>query len=122
MSLGSVLLETSLDLFAGSVEKTSGGVSLSFFKPIFKGLSLLFLLLGGVSCQSFGFLHPFLDILIAWPNHLERVLAIAVAIVWSSFGYWSPLFFAPAIAGNMSHLPTIVALDLSSVPLLADTS
>ena len=81
---------------------------------------MLLLLLGGVSCQPFGLLHPFLDILIAWPNHLERVLAVAV--VWSSFGYWSPLLFAPAIAGNMSHLPTIVALDLSSVPLLADTS
>ena len=123
MSLGFVLLKTSLDLFAGSVEKTFGSVSLSFFKPIFKGLSLLLLFLGGVSCQPFGLLHPFLDILIAWPNHLERVLAIAVAIVWSSFGYWSPLLFlASAIAGNMSHLPTIVALDLSSVPLLADTS
>ena len=80
----------------------------------------MFLLLGGVSCQPFGLLHPFLDILIAWPDHLERVLAVAV--VWSSFGYWSPLFFAPAIAGNMSHLPTIVALDLSLVPLLIDTS
>ena len=121
MSFGFVLFETSLDLFAGSVEKISGGVSLSFFKPIFKGLSLLLLLLGGVSCQPFGLLHPFLDILIAWPNHLKRVLAVAV--VWSSFGYWSPLLFlASAIAGNMSHLPTIVALDLSSVPLLADTS
>ena len=115
-----VLFKTLLNLFAESVEKISENVSLSFFKPIFKGLSLLFLLLGGISCQPFGLLHPFLDILIAWPNHLKRVLAVAV--VWSSFGYWSPLFFASAITGNMFHFLTIVALDLSSVPLLADTS
>ena len=88
MSFGSVLLETSLDLFfAGSVEKAFGGVSLSFFKPIFKGLSLLLFLLGGVSCQPFGLLHPLLNILIVWPNHLKRMLAIAAAIVSSSFGY-----------------------------------
>ena len=67
-------------------------------------------------------MHSLLDILSAWPNHLERVLTIAAAVVWSSFRYWSSLFFAPAIAGNMSHLPAIVALDLSSVPLLTDTS
>ena len=68
-------------------------------------------------------MHSLLDILSAWPNHLERVLVVVVAVTWSPFRYWSPLLLlASAIAGNMSHLPTIVALDLSSVPLLADTS
>ena len=67
-------------------------------------------------------MHSFLDVLAAGPDHFNGVLVVVV-VVLGSLWYWSPLLFlASAIAGNMSHLPTIVALDLSSVPLLADAS